>query len=198
MSNIDTDGYVIIRGLLDPFTVSTISKYMENKLRRGDWQPALIHRDGKNTTSEYSQYADPLIEVILEKYLPDAELHSGKELLPTYSFSRIYVENDILVKHIDRSSCEYSMSVSVAYNGEISAINTLYNGVEKSHILNPGDAILYKGCEVEHWRDTFHPGQVVVQFMLHYVDKNGPRASFRYDRRELLGQKNVLKEAVCL
>jgi hypothetical protein len=192
LSDLETNGCFLIKNFVDPHTINIISKYMENKIRREEWLPTLNQlKDGTQVTSEYEYYADPLIEVLLDKYLPEIEALCNKELLPTYSYTRIYMEKDTLTKHFDRDPCEYSVTISVASVGEMSCINTGYKGIESAHELAPGDALFYKGCEVEHWRDTLQPGQMVVQFMLHYVDKNGPWASFKYDRREMLGCKKV-------
>jgi hypothetical protein len=38
--------------------------------------------------------------------------------------------------------------------------------------LEPGDAAIYSGCEIEHWREEFK-GDWHAQTFLHYVDKNG-------------------------
>ena len=34
----------------------------------------------------------------------------GKEVLPTYSYARLYTEGEILSKHKDRPSCEISVT----------------------------------------------------------------------------------------
>jgi len=54
-------------------------------------------------------------------------------------------------------------------------------------VLNPGDAVVYQGCVVEHWREPLQHADFNAQFMLHYVDKNGPNASYKWDRRQGLG-----------
>jgi hypothetical protein len=53
--------------------------------------------------------------------------------------------------------------------------------------LDPGDAVVYKGCEVVHWREKADGTEVTAQFMLHYVDQNGPYADFKLDKRASLG-----------
>jgi hypothetical protein len=72
----------------------------------------------------------------------------------------------------------------VATKGEFSPIYTQYgqNDPER-HVLNPGDAVVYMGCDVMHWRQPLVEGQLNVQFMLHYVDKNGPNAAYAKDKR---------------
>jgi hypothetical protein len=56
-----------------------------------------------------------------------------------------------------------------------------------SYTLEPGDAVVYKGCEVTHWREKAVDTELNAQFMLHYVDQNGPNAKFKWDSRPSLG-----------
>jgi len=52
-------------------------------------------------------------------------------------------------------------------------------------ILNPGDAAIYRGCEVKHWRDLLNVPQnsYHVQCFYHYVDINGPYSEYAYDKK---------------
>jgi hypothetical protein len=55
--------------------------------------------------------------------------------------------------------------------------------------LMPGDLVIYRGCELEHWREPLiHPSDVWhVQGFFHYVDANGPYSEFKYDKRSSIG-----------
>ena len=46
------------------------------------------------------------------------------------------------------------------------------------YMMNEGDAIIYKGCEIEHWRNKCDglEGYLSGQVFLHYVRKNGLHA----------------------
>jgi hypothetical protein len=60
----------------------------------------------------------------------------------------------------------------------------------------PGDSILYRGCEVEHWRDPLigSPGTYQVQAFFHFINKNGPYyPKFEYDGRPGLGFSDTLR-----
>ena len=50
--------------------------------------------------------------------------------------------------------------------------------------LEPGDIIIYKGCEVDHWREKYE-GLNHAQVFLHLNDQNGPYKNL-YDGRPLL------------
>jgi hypothetical protein len=57
--------------------------------------------------------------------------------------------------------------------------------------LYPGDAVIYMGCDVHHWRNKMMRAGVNAQFMLHYVDKDGPFAEHHWDKRLGAGHPSV-------
>jgi hypothetical protein len=174
-------GCVLVKNFVDEQTIAVVSQYFENKIRRGEWVQTTKNGD---PTSRYAYYSDPLIEVLLQASKEAVEYATGKELIPTYSYSRVYQPGESLKPHVDRPACEISVTVNVATKGDISPVYTQYgqNDPEK-HVLNPGDAVVYMGCDVMHWRQPLKDGQLNVQFMLHYVDKNGPNAEYAKDKR---------------
>ena len=53
--------------------------------------------------------------------------------------------------------------------------------------LKPGDMLLYRGVELEHWREPFK-GKLCGQVFFHYNDKNGPfKTKNIFDGRSVLG-----------
>lgn len=178
-------GCVLVESFLDPLTVQTISMYMENKIRRNEWQQKKSEGD---PVTKLAYYSDPLIETVLQASLPLVAEICGKEIDPTYSYMRLYQPGEELEPHVDRPSCEISVTVNVAAKGKLSPIWMHYKDNEpNAYTLNPGDAVVYKGCEAKHWRKPLEADQLNVQFMLHYVDKNGPHAGRKFDTRPNLG-----------
>ena len=112
------------------------------------------------------------------------EFYTGFKLTPTYSYSRIYDRGAILGRHTDRPACEISVTVS------IDSCKTfewpIYLDGEKI-LLDPGDAVIYKGCDLWHWRDEFL-GDWHHQCFLHYVNAEGPHKEWALDKRRILGQ----------
>lgn len=185
MSDFQNAGYKKVESLIDAQTIETVSQYFENKIRRGEWQSnsEII----ENAASKLGYYADPLIEVMLKQCQPAIEQHTGLLLEPTYSFSRVYQGGEELKPHTDRPSCEISVTVNIACTGDVWPIWMQYEDNDPVKcMLGPGDAVIYKGCEVTHWRRKLPKSQINVQFMLHYVDKNGPYAEYKFDKREAL------------
>jgi len=136
----------------------------------------------QNNNGDTYFYGDPLMEALMIQKLNLMQKETGLELYPTYAFWRMYTMYADLKKHKDRPSCEVSVTVMVGSDGTKWPI--YMDGTELT--LETGDAAVYLGCEVEHWREEFI-GDWHAQTFLHYVDKNGPYSNFAFDNRPMLG-----------
>ena len=137
----------------------------------------------------YSHYADVAMETLLVKLKPLMEKESGLKLNETYSYARIYKKGDVLKRHKDRYSCEVSTTLNIG--GDEWPIYLEPSGEEEKEgtkvILNQGDMLVYKGCDVEHWREAFE-GENCGQVFLHYNDASDEKAEQnKYDGRPCLG-----------
>ena len=143
----------------------------------------------------YSHYSDIAMETLLEKLTEPMSKETGLNLIPTYSYARIYKKGDVLKRHKDRYSCEVSMTMNLG--GDPWPIYLEPSGeTDKEGVkidLEPGDALIYRGCEVEHWREAFE-GENCGQVFLHYNDASGENAEEnRYDTRPFLGLPSWFK-----
>lgn len=129
-----------------------------------------------------SFYADNLTECLLERIWPVVESATGTELIPTYSYARVYHNGDVLEPHTDRESCEVSVTLQLGRSHHYSW--PIYMG-DRRYDLAEGDAIIYSGCDVKHWREVCAgPGNYYsAQVFLHYVRATGPYAEHATDKR---------------
>jgi len=143
-------------------------------------------------------YADCLMESILLHLKPKIETITGLNLIPSYSYYRMYEPGHILRRHRDRVQCEISATITLAFNYNDTPSDHKWplklrdnNGEEKEIRLEVGEGLVYKGVELEHWRDEFIAGKnsVHVQLFLHYLDADGPYKKFKYDERPEIGLK---------
>ena len=58
----------------------------------------------KQIPNTYSHYADHVMETLLIKMIPIIKKHTKLNLVPTYSYARIYKNGDELKRHKDRGS----------------------------------------------------------------------------------------------
>lgn len=145
----------------------------------------------------YSHYSDIVMETLLQKVKPIMEKESGVKLTETYSYARIYKKGDELKRHKDRYSCEISTTMNLG--GDDWSIFLEPSGKEgKKRIevkLEAGDMLMYRGCDLEHWREPFK-GKDCGQVFLHYNDASGKDAeSNKYDGRPMIGLPAYFKGA---
>tara|TARA_R110002124_G_scaffold8955_1_gene46594 strand:- start:634 stop:1254 length:621 start_codon:yes stop_codon:yes gene_type:complete len=144
----------------------------------------------------YCHYADIAMETLLERVKPKIEKETKLKLIPTYSFARLYKEGDILKRHKDRFSCE--ISATMFLGGEPWELYIEPSGQENKKgikiLQKPGDILIYSGCELEHWRETFK-GKNCCQVFLHYNKAGSTQAKKnKFDRREFLGLPSYFKK----
>tara|TARA_R110000772_G_scaffold33787_2_gene82220 strand:- start:987 stop:1544 length:558 start_codon:yes stop_codon:yes gene_type:complete len=138
--------------------------------------------DEQSNNFDTEIYADPLMESLLINKNGKMEKLTGVSLKPTYSFWRMYTKFTDLEPHKDRHACEISVTINLGSDGTSWPIYMEGNPVD----LNPGDAVIYLGCELSHWREEFK-GDWQAQAFLHYVDADGPYADHWKDKRILWG-----------
>jgi hypothetical protein len=124
----------------------------------------------------------PFIKLLVAK-IPEVSNVVGESVLPTYTYARWQTAGHELPRHRDRPSCEISLSVNLKKDKDWDIWIQKPNGEEVSINLNPGDAILYLGCQADHWRNKFE-GTEHVQLFLHYVRANGPKAWAFFDKQQ--------------
>ena len=162
----------------------------------------------KQVPNTYSIYGDPAFDTLLMKVLPVMKKETGLEVVPTYSYARIYKKGDILKRHKDRPSCEISTTINLGGDpwpifidgtGASTVIDE-YKNIHKPNaptgtkvLLEVGDMLVYSGCELEHWREPFD-GNICGQVFLHYNHVNGPFAEKnKFDGRPMLGLPSFVK-----
>jgi hypothetical protein len=124
----------------------------------------------------------PFVRLLVKKVGHVSKL-LGEEVLPTYTYARLYKNGSILERHRDRPACEISITLNLAKDVDWPIYFQRPDNSELSVELNPGDAILYLGCQADHWRNKFE-GKEHVQLFLHYVRADGPKAWAFFDKQQ--------------
>jgi hypothetical protein len=123
----------------------------------------------------------PFVRLLVEK-VPEATALLGEKVLPTYTYARVYKHGSVLNRHRDRPACEISFTINLSKDADWRIWFQKPNGSETSVELNPGDAVLYLGCQADHWRTKFE-GQEYTQLFMHYVRSYGTKSWAYFDRQ---------------
>jgi hypothetical protein len=179
-------GYTVVKNALSKDIIDFVTQYaLFDEMQD-------FHPDNAQVVGAHAKYGDPAMETLLLKLHPLIEDATGISVYPTYSFYRVYRPGDELKPHVDRPSCEISITVSLGYDyqGKDYSWPIYVDGTACN--LEPGDLVCYRGVDLEHWRDKFDAPENSwhVQAFLHYVDVNGPHADYKYDKRESIGALN--------
>ena len=123
----------------------------------------------------------------------------GRDLLPSYTYFRIYLKGDICRVHSDRPSSEFGLSLTMEYSDD--QIWDLQLGKERIDSLYPlsddfgtmdyasiemgvGDAVLYQGSHYAHGRMLPNPNAWSAHLFLFFVDRNGPYSKHAFDEKQ--------------
>lgn len=212
----ERDKYLVIRGAISKEIANFAYEYFLNK-RIVAWvlaknnDPAFSSGcfgtwEDSQIPGTYSHYADIVMETLLQKVKPVMEKHIGFGLVETYSYARIYKTGDILHKHKDRASCEISTTLNLggpswpiflepdSSKGTATPERYIPSDSEGVKVvLEPGDMLIYRGCDLEHWRDAAQEDGC-TQVFLHYNDARSPGAKDNeLDRRQFIGLPSGMK-----
>lgn len=209
----DKNGYLVLKNLWDPKDLYCDPPSVKGqftyygKIEKFDYIPLEHQVEGSTSRYYYPPYkfAHSQIRLKLEEAI-------GKKLYNTYYYDRFYNPGQELTIHADRPACEISVTIHISsnvsnpwpiwiktpdtYDDPKKKTEIIKKGENRSVILNPGDGMVYKGCERPHWRDplpreykkTWYGKKVEIeglyyhQVFFHYVLADGERANFAFDR----------------
>jgi hypothetical protein len=164
-------GYVVIRSLLDRAQADRLYAYILSRAELGN-------KDDGQVPGSPSFYQDKEVVAIQKQLLPSIETYIQRSLLNVFCYHRVYKKGAILKSHKDSVRAEISATLNLGQHGEPWDI-WLMDYDENAHkvTLEPGDALVYQGSQLTHWRGKLEHGDDVVQIMFHYVDRNGKNKS---------------------
>ena len=200
------NNYVVINNMIPLEVANVLYEYTKTVVQSVDykitkspefWNPGWDggFGDGQVANTFY-RYGDPMMDTIMAMTWQEMQNATGLELTANYTYWRFYQKGDILKRHKDRGSCEISATLCLGYDSSDVDSNEYPNynwpmwvkndgGEEIPIKLNPGDCIVYRGIDVEHWREPYK-GLNHAQVFLHYNDVNGPVQNV-LDGRPMLG-----------
>lgn len=174
---LEKNGFLVIKNFITKKRAKNLSKEFVNYCNnnKNDCIPDL---QVANTPAKYNYIS--FLELLCEK-TPEISKIIKETVLPTYCYSRIYKKNDVLKSHTDRDACEVSLTIHLDGDKEWEIFLETPDKEKKSVVLNHGDALLYYGCTIPHWRDEYL-GNYYSQVFLHYVKSKGDKSESYFDR----------------
>jgi hypothetical protein len=171
------NNYLHVPGFITPDIALALSKEFKEHCTKFNLQG---DPQAPNSHSMYNFMS--FVRLMVEK-VPEVSELLGEKVLPTYTYARVYKEGSELLRHRDRPACEISLTLNLSKDKNWAIYFQRPNGSETSVELEPGDAVMYLGCQADHWREKFN-GQECVQLFLHYVRSHGPKSWAYFDKQQ--------------
>jgi hypothetical protein len=171
------NNYLHIPGFIKPDLAFALSKEFKDHCVKFNLQG---DSQAPNSHSMYDFM--PFVRLMVEK-VPEVSELLGEKVLPTYTYARVYKEGSELLRHRDRPACEISLTLNLSKDKDWPIYFQRPDGSETSKELEPGDAVMYLGCQSDHWRNKFE-GQECVQLFMHYVRAYGSKSWAYFDKQQ--------------
>jgi Sulfotransferase family len=160
-------GYALLTSIVPPGQITALGRYYRNLVAAGQWakgdeQVRLRHGHHNETMARYFHH----------QLLPVVCRVVGQRVKPSYCYVSAYREGAVLRPHVDRKQCAYTVSLWLDNGtGEPAQPWPLWFEAADgavSVIQKPGDAVVFLGCDLPHWR--YAPtGPVSTALLFHYV-----------------------------
>jgi len=168
-------GYIIERNFFNRETADLLCLYSLKSVQDGISVPGKLndqveHKLSWNIGDPGHAAFDPMVSVMTDKMSRICEV----ELFQSYYYQRIYLKGADMNGHTDRPSCQYSCTVNLGQSEQY-PIYILDKHTDRytEALLEPGDGLVYMGCEQRHFRKIFR-GDWYSQLFLHWVDETRP------------------------
>ena len=102
---------------------------------------------------------------------------TGEDLKPSYAYLGCYLDGAELKPHTDRPQCQFNLSIVFDMSDEQGQMPEPWpiflkkNNKTTAVNLAIGSGLLYRGTELEHWREPLPKGQRAIVCFYHFVKK---------------------------
>jgi hypothetical protein len=161
-------GYVNVGNALHPLQIRALGAYYrqiaEASGSLGDSQCA----------GRFGMHNESLSQFVHRQLLPLMQALTNELIIPSYSYFAAYRPRAVLGRHTDREQCELTMSLLVRYEPERKGVAAwpLYIETAAGPIAihqRIGDAFVFQGRVLPHWRPELPEGHVSDSLLLHFV-----------------------------
>ena len=183
-------GFATVQGLIHPFHIGALRRYYRRLVQTGGMKlgdsssPRRFVAHNESVATFFHRQLTGVVGAI-----------AGRPVKPSYVYVSAYQSGADLPAHTDRAQCEYSITLLLDQTPEAVDqsswplhLNTSAGAVAIWQGI--GDALLYRGRRLEHFRTPLPQGMSSTSMFFHYVDQDfsGPlvdRAKSRFTHEDL-------------
>jgi hypothetical protein len=161
-------GFAVLRDLFDPVFHTALRAYYRRLEREGYLLVGDPRRHGAPLL-----YDEPLLEFLGHQLAPVVSRLTGDRVRSAFTYLRVYDPRAVLGRHRDRPSCRWTIDLVVGGDPAPSRRTAWPLWIDgrrgaQAIRLALGDAVLYRGDRLSHWRHAQRGGHTTVLASLHY------------------------------
>jgi hypothetical protein len=165
-------GYAPVRGLIHPFHIAALRRYFRWRMRNG-----MLHLGDDQVARRYVAHNDGALRFFHGQLAGRVSRLVGESVKPSYVYLASYLAGAELEKHTDRSQCEFSLTLCLDYSPEPEhetswPIRLECDRSDLTVYQAIGDALLYRGTRLPHYRNPLPAGHTSTSVFFHYVPQN--------------------------
>jgi len=166
------NGYVVLENLIHPFHIGALRRYYRHRVRRGFYSLG-----DEQVSRRFASHNEGVARFVHHQLANAISEVSRADLKPSYAYFVSYLNGAELQKHVDRAQCDYSITACIDASPEPEDESPwpieLDTGPGTAKVFQSiGDALIYRGCSVAHWREPLPRGLTSTSLLLHYVDQS--------------------------
>jgi len=169
-------GYVALDRLIHPFHLGALRRYFRHQTRHRRYPLG----DGQ-APERFIAHDEPVARFFHRQLTQTLSAAAGALIDPSYSYVTLYQPGADLPPHTDREQCEYTLSLCFDSTPEPEAqvpwplsLMTAEGVLSVWQFL--GDALLFRGRYLSHWRSRIPDGHTASSILFHYVNLDFPGA----------------------
>jgi hypothetical protein len=166
-------GYAELPQLLPRLQIAALRRYYRDLLDEGH-----VAEHDRQVPLRSAQHNERVMQYYHHQLCGFLGRIAGQTIKPSYGYFASYRRGATLNKHVDREQCKLTASLLLDYIAAPSddPVWPLYlelptTGDQIASRLGPGGCVLYRGCELPHYRYELR-AERSTSFFLHYVDES--------------------------
>ena len=172
-ARIESPGYVVLGELLPPAFVAAMRRYFRRLIAEGH-----LPLGDEQVAGRYNMYNERLCVWLHDRVTTLIARAVSRPIKPSYTYAAAYVGGAVLEKHTDRPQCEYTLSLTIDATPDGSREGAWPLCLESKSeqavvraLLAPGDALLFRGRRLPHFRDVLAAGRTSTSVLFHFVPR---------------------------
>jgi hypothetical protein len=166
--------YTVLRGLVSPVLLAALRAHFRRLERESMFD---LHPGTLKCSPRKGRHNDPACNLIHNELAPLVSRLTGAAVKPSYCLLAVYPLGAFLGRHRDRAQCAWNVSMPLDYRPEPAPGTEWPLYVEVGQQARPlhlgiGDAVVYSGTELYHWRPMQPDGLRSTVCFFHFVPRD--------------------------